>query len=128
MLLKGLEARYRECISEKNSILIRYDIIQGFRDQYDGEAVKNKEIRAKALESIETEIDLTEEVFSNLEACLKSTFVTDANRIKKDPSPGPPIKVYSHLFRINRLTAILRNLLPGLPPAAPGLNQSDLPW
>ena len=58
MLLKGLEARYRECISEKNSILIRYDIIQGFRDQYDGEAVKNKEIRAKALESIETEIDL----------------------------------------------------------------------
>ena len=56
ILVKGLEARYRECVSEKNSTLIRYDIIQGLRNLYD--AVKDEEIQAKALALIETEDDL----------------------------------------------------------------------
>ena len=58
LLLKGLEARYRECVSEKNSTLIRYDIIQGFRNLYDHEEAKDEAIRAKALALIEAEDDL----------------------------------------------------------------------
>ena len=56
LLMDGLESRYRECISEKNCTLIRYDIIQSLRNLYD--VTKDERIRAKALELIETEADL----------------------------------------------------------------------
>jgi hypothetical protein len=52
----GLEGRFRECITEKNCTLIRYDIIQGFRKLYD--EVKDEKVKEKALEMIETEEDL----------------------------------------------------------------------
>jgi hypothetical protein len=56
LYMEGLENRFRECITEKNCTLIRYDILQSMRNVYD----KNKaaKIRAKALELIETEEDL----------------------------------------------------------------------
>ena len=53
--LNGLEGRFNECIAEKNCTLIRYDILQSFRNVYD--AVKDESIRAKALALIETEAD-----------------------------------------------------------------------
>jgi len=56
LLLEGLEARYHECISERNTTLIRYDIIQDLRNLYD--EVKEEYIREKALELIELEEDL----------------------------------------------------------------------
>jgi len=52
----GIERRFKECITEKNCTLIRYDILQSFRNVYD--AVKDEKIREKALELIETEDDL----------------------------------------------------------------------
>ena len=52
----GLERRFKECITEKNCTLIRYDILQSFRNVYD--AVKDEKIKEKALELIETEEDL----------------------------------------------------------------------
>lgn len=55
MLIAGLEGRFRECISEKNCTLIRYDIIQSLRNVYD--QVKDEAIRARALALIETEED-----------------------------------------------------------------------
>jgi len=54
--MHGLESRFKECITEKNCTLIRYDILQSFRNVYD--AVKDEKIREKALELIETEQDL----------------------------------------------------------------------
>ena len=54
--MEGLEHRFKECITEKNCTLIRYDILQSFRNVYD--AVKDEKIREKALELIETEEDL----------------------------------------------------------------------
>lgn len=54
--MDGLESRFKECINEKNCTLIRYDILQSFRNVYD--AVKDEKIREKALELIETEEDL----------------------------------------------------------------------
>ena len=54
--MEGLERRFKECITEKNCTLIRYDILQSMRNVYD--AVKDERIRAKALELIETEEDL----------------------------------------------------------------------
>ena len=56
VLVKGLEHRYQECITEKNCTLIRYDIIQGLRNLYD--AVGDEKVKEKALELIETEGDL----------------------------------------------------------------------
>jgi hypothetical protein len=56
LLIEGLEGRFRECITEKNCTLIRYDIIQDFRKLYD--EVKDEAIKAKALELIATEEDL----------------------------------------------------------------------
>ena len=56
VLLKGLEGRFKECITEKNCTLIRYDIIQGLRNLYD--EIKDEQIKEKALELIETEEDL----------------------------------------------------------------------
>jgi len=54
--MDGLEQRFKECISEKNCTLIRYDILQSFRNVYD--EVKDEKIGAKALELIDTEDDL----------------------------------------------------------------------
>ena len=54
--MEGLERRFRECITEKNCTLIRYDILQSMRNVYD--AVKDEKIKEKALELIETEDDL----------------------------------------------------------------------
>jgi hypothetical protein len=54
--MDGLERRFKECITEKNCTLIRYDILQSFRNVYD--AVKDEKITEKALELIETEEDL----------------------------------------------------------------------
>jgi hypothetical protein len=51
--MDGLEDRFKECITEKNCTLIRYDILQSMRNVYD--AVKNEKIKGKALELIETE-------------------------------------------------------------------------
>ena len=56
LLVEGLEGRYRECITEKNCTLIRYDIIQSLRNLYD--AVKDETIKAKALELVESEEDV----------------------------------------------------------------------
>jgi hypothetical protein len=57
-LVDGLEGRFKECITEKNCTLIRYDIIQSFKNVYDAAAVKDEKIKEKALELIETEEDL----------------------------------------------------------------------
>jgi hypothetical protein len=54
--MQGLERRFQECITEKNCTLIRYDILQSFRNAYD--VVDDEKIREKALELIETEGDL----------------------------------------------------------------------
>jgi hypothetical protein len=54
--MDGLERRFKECITEKNCTLIRYDILQSMRKVYD--EVKDEKIREKALELIETEEDL----------------------------------------------------------------------
>lgn len=56
ILVESLERRFKECNTEKNSTLIRYDIIQSFRNLYD--AVKDEKVKEKALELIETEEDL----------------------------------------------------------------------
>ena len=56
LLMKGLESRFNECISEKNCTLIRYDILQSMRNVYD--AVHDETIRQKALALIETEADV----------------------------------------------------------------------
>jgi hypothetical protein len=55
ILVDGLESRFKECITEKNCTLIRYDIIQSLRNLYD--EVEDEKIREKALELIETEKD-----------------------------------------------------------------------
>jgi hypothetical protein len=54
--IDGLERRFKECLTEKNCTLIRYDILQSFRNVYD--VVKDEKIRERALELIETEDDL----------------------------------------------------------------------
>lgn len=54
--MDGLEDRFKECIAEKNYTLIRYDILQSFRNVYD--VSKDEKVKAKALELIETEDDL----------------------------------------------------------------------
>ena len=56
ILVDGLAGRYKECIAEKNSTLIRYDIIQSLRNVYD--KVKDEGIKEKALELIDTEKDV----------------------------------------------------------------------
>jgi hypothetical protein len=56
MLVDGLAGRFRECITEKNCTLIRFDIVQDLRNLYD--VVRDEKIREKALELIETEEDL----------------------------------------------------------------------
>jgi hypothetical protein len=56
ILVDGLAGRFQKCITEKNCTLIRYDILQGFRNLYD--EVKDEKIKDKALELIATEEDL----------------------------------------------------------------------
>lgn len=55
MVMAGLEARFRECITEKNGTLIRYDIIQDLKNLYD--ATQDETIRAVALALIDSEDD-----------------------------------------------------------------------
>ena len=54
--MEGLERRFKECITEKNCTLIRYDILQSMRNIYD--AAKDEKIRDRALELIGTEEEL----------------------------------------------------------------------
>lgn len=54
--MEGLERRFRECITEKNCTLIRYDILQSMRNVYD--VVKDEKVKEKALELLETVEDL----------------------------------------------------------------------
>jgi hypothetical protein len=54
--MEGLERRFKECITEKNCTLIRYDILQSMRNVYD--VVKDEKVKEKALDLIETEEDL----------------------------------------------------------------------
>ncbi len=56
LLVQLLAGRFKECISEKNCTLIRYDIQESLRNVY--ETVQDEKIREKALELIETEADL----------------------------------------------------------------------
>lgn len=56
MVVEGLEGRFKECITEKNATLIRYDIVQCLRQMYD--ANRDEAIAAKALELIESEHDV----------------------------------------------------------------------
>jgi hypothetical protein len=55
-LVDRLTVRFKECITEKNCTLIRYDILQSLRNVYD--VVKDEKVKAKALELIETEEDV----------------------------------------------------------------------
>jgi hypothetical protein len=55
-VVEAFADRFRDCASEKNCTLIRYDIIQGLRNLYD--EVKDEKIKQTALELIETEEDL----------------------------------------------------------------------
>ncbi len=55
VVVEAFADRFRDCASEKNCTLIRYDIIQGLRNLY--EEVKDEKIKEKALELIETEED-----------------------------------------------------------------------
>jgi hypothetical protein len=55
-VVDALANRFKNCVTEKNCTLIRYDIIQGLRNLYD--EVKDEKIKEKALELIETEEDL----------------------------------------------------------------------
>jgi hypothetical protein len=51
--MEGLERRFYECITEKNCTLMRYDILQSFRNVYD--VARDEKIREKALELIAVE-------------------------------------------------------------------------
>lgn len=55
-LIEGLAARYRECASEKNCTLIRFDIIESLRKIYDH--APDEATKTAALQLIETENDL----------------------------------------------------------------------
>lgn len=55
LVVKGLEKRYKECVTEKNRTLIRQDILVGLRNLY--EATASSEIREKAQELVELETD-----------------------------------------------------------------------
>lgn len=55
-VVDSLADRFKNCATEKNCTLIRYDIIQDLRNLYD--EVKDEAIKKKALELIETEEDM----------------------------------------------------------------------
>jgi hypothetical protein len=50
-----LSKRFRDCTTEKNGTLIRYDILEVFRKIYD--AVPDEQLKQQALALIETEED-----------------------------------------------------------------------
>jgi hypothetical protein len=54
--MAGLDGRFKECITEKNCTLIRYDILQSMRNVYD--TMKDESIKERAWELIETEEDI----------------------------------------------------------------------
>ena len=54
-VVEALANRFKDCITEKNWTLIRYDIIQDLRNLYD--QGKDERIKQKALELIDTEED-----------------------------------------------------------------------
>jgi hypothetical protein len=56
LVVKGLEKRFKECVKERNTTLIRYDILVSLRNLYD--ATTSGEIKEKALALIELEKDL----------------------------------------------------------------------
>lgn len=56
LLVDALEGRFKDCVTEKNCTLIRYDIIQSLRNLYD--AAKDEKVKAAALAWIEAEDDL----------------------------------------------------------------------
>jgi len=56
MVVEAFAERFRNCATEKNCTLIRYDIIHGLKNLY--EEVKDEKIKQKALELIGTEDDL----------------------------------------------------------------------
>ena len=53
--MEGLERRFKECLTEKNGTLIRYDIIQSLRNVYN--AIKDENVKERALALIEMEED-----------------------------------------------------------------------
>jgi hypothetical protein len=55
LFMEGLERRYKECVGEKNSTLVRYDILQSMRNVYN--VVKDDRIKKKALALIPLEED-----------------------------------------------------------------------
>ena len=55
-LMEGLQTRFKECSTEKNCTLIRYDILESMLRVY--KVVKEDGIRSTALGLIETEPDL----------------------------------------------------------------------
>lgn len=55
ILLEGLTTRFHECAAEKNTTLIRYDIIVGLRYLYD--QTRDEAVRELALDLIELEGD-----------------------------------------------------------------------
>lgn len=55
LVISGLEKRFHECASEKNTTLIRFDILQDLRHLYD--QTGDEDIRVKAEELIEIEED-----------------------------------------------------------------------
>jgi hypothetical protein len=54
-VVEALAKWFKDCITKKNWMLIRYDIIQDLRNLYD--EVKDVKIKEKALELIESEED-----------------------------------------------------------------------
>jgi hypothetical protein len=55
MVVDRLASRFKDCVTEKNCTLIRYDIIADLRQLYD--AVHDEAIKTTALELIKTEED-----------------------------------------------------------------------
>jgi len=55
-VVEGLSQRFHACSNEKNTTLIRYDILAGLRKLYN--QVKDESLRDKALGLIQTEPDL----------------------------------------------------------------------
>ncbi len=56
LLMAGLATRFKECLKENNSTLIRYDICVVIKKVFDG--TQDEKLRAAALALIETETDL----------------------------------------------------------------------
>jgi hypothetical protein len=57
LVVERLAGRFRDCVTEKNHTLIRYDIIEGLRRIYD--AAGDEQVWEGALALVETEEDTT---------------------------------------------------------------------